>query len=145
LKGLYLYRGFLVCEIFKNDAGEMGMLKSINVFGKKLKMCSENPKTGFFRDGCCNTSKEDYGIHTVCILVTQEFLKFSKSVGNDLSTPNPIFNFKGLKPGDRWCLCALRWKQALENNVAPPVFLDSTHYKTLEVLDLSDLQKYTFN
>ena len=121
------------------------MLKSINVFGEKLKICCENPKTGFFRDGCCNTSKEDYGIPTVCILATEDFLTFSKSVGNDLSTPNPTFNFKGLKPGDKWCLCALRWKQALENNVAPPVFLDSTHYRTLEVLDLSDLQKYAFN
>ncbi|MAR29657.1 MAG: hypothetical protein CMG24_01815 [Candidatus Marinimicrobia bacterium] len=121
------------------------MLKSINVFGEKLKTCCENPKTGFFRDGCCNTSKQDYGMHTVCILATEDFLTFSKSVGNDLSTPNPTFNFKGLKPGDKWCLCALRWKQALENNVAPPVFLDSTHYRTLEVLDLSDLQKYAFN
>ena len=121
------------------------MLKSINVFGKKLKTCCSNPKTGFFRDGYCNTSKKDYGIHTVCVLITEDFLKFSKAVGNDLSTSNPGFNFKGLKPGDKWCLCALRWKQALDNNVAPPVFLDSTHHRTLEVLDLSDLQKYEVN
>ena len=121
------------------------MHKSINVFGEKLKLCCNNPKTGFFRDGHCNTSNQDYGMHTVCILITDEFLKFSKSVGNDLSTPNPMFNFKGLKPGDRWCLCALRWKEALDNNIAPPVFLDSTHYNTLEVLDMTDLERYSFN
>ena len=119
--------------------------KSINIFGKKLKSCCDNPKTGFFRDGYCNTCPEDHGMHTVCILITEEFLNFSKAVGNDLSTPNPIFNFKGLKPGDRWCLCALRWKEALDNNMAPPVFLDSTHYNSLKVLDLSDLQKYAVN
>ena len=121
------------------------MDKSINVFGEKLKSCCGDPKTGFFRDGHCNTSSNDYGMHTVCILITDEFLKFSKSMGNDLSTPNPIFDFKGLRAGDRWCLCALRWKEALDNNMAPPVFLDSTHYNTLKVLDMSDLQKYAFN
>ena len=86
--------------------------KSINVLGTELKECSCDPMTGFFRDGCCNTSKEDFGIHTVCIIATKEFLEFSKSAGNDLSTDNPQFNFKGLKPGDKWCLCALRWKEA---------------------------------
>jgi len=121
------------------------MHKSINVFGEELKSCCDDPKTGFFRDGHCNTSSDDYGMHTVCILVTDEFLKFSKSMGNDLSTPNPMFNFKGLSAGDRWCLCALRWKEALDNNMAPPVFLDSTHYNTLKVLNISDLQRYAFN
>ena len=121
------------------------MHKSINIFGEKLKLCCDNPKTGFFRDGHCNTSSDDYGMHTVCILVTDQFLKFSKSMGNDLSTPNPMFNFKGLSVGDRWCLCALRWKEALDNNMAPPVFLDSTHYNTLKVLEMADLQRYAFN
>ena len=119
--------------------------KSINVLGTELKECSCKPMTGFFRDGCCNTSKEDFGMHTVCIIATKEFLEFSKSAGNDLSTDNPLFNFKGLKPGDKWCLCALRWKEALNNNMAPPVFLDSTHYNSLKVLNLSDLQKYAVN
>ena len=121
------------------------MDKSINIFGQELKSCCDNPMTGFYRDGYCNTCSEDYGMHTVCILITENFLEFSKSVGNDLSTPNPAFNFKGLKPGDKWCLCALRWKEALDNNMAPPVFLDSTHYNTLKVLSRSDLERYAIN
>ena len=121
------------------------MHKSINVFGEELKSCCDNPKTGFFRDGYCNTCTEDYGMHTVCILATEEFLKFSKSVGNDLSTPNPTFNFKGLKPGDRWCLCALRWKEAYDQGKAPPVFLESTHEKTLKLIDFNILQKFAVN
>ena len=119
--------------------------KSINVLGTELKECSCNPMTGFFRDGYCNTSKQDFGMHTVCIIATEEFLKFSKSVGNDLSTDNPIFNFKGLKPGDRWCLCALRWKEADEAGCAPPVLLESTHQETLKVIDIYQLQKYGIN
>ena len=119
--------------------------ESVNVFGEKLTICCNNPKTGFFRNGLCDTCKEDAGVHTVCILATEEFLKFSKSVGNDLSTPHPEFQFTGVNPGDHWCLCALRWKEAYDNGMAPPVFLDSTHHRTLEVLDLSDLQKYAFN
>ena len=119
------------------------MDKSINVFGDELKPCCKNPKTGFFRDGYCNTSKQDHGMHTVCILITEDFLRFSKSVGNDLSTPNPIFNFKGLKPGDRWCLCALRWKEALANNVAPKVILEATNEKSLDVISIKDLIKHS--
>ena len=119
--------------------------KSINVLGTELKECSCNPMTGFFRDGYCNTSKQDFGMHTVCIIATEEFLKFSKSAGNDLSTDNPIFNFKGLKPGDRWCLCALRWKEADEAGCAPPVLLESTHQETLKVIDIYQLQKYGIN
>ena len=118
---------------------------SINVFGKKLNSCCNNPKTGFFRNGLCDTCRGDIGVHTVCILVTKEFLLFSKSVGNDLSTPNPELQFSGLKPGDRWCLCALRWKQAYDNGMAPPVFLDSTHIETLKLIDLNILKKFTFN
>ena len=119
--------------------------KSINVLGTELKECSCNPMTGFFRDGYCNTSKQDFGMHTVCIIATEEFLKFSKSAGNDLSTDNSIFNFKGLKPGDKWCLCALRWKEADEAGCAPPVLLESTHQETLKVIDIYQLQKYGIN
>ncbi len=119
--------------------------KSINVLGTELKECSCNPMTGFFRDGYCNTSKQDFGMHTVCIIATEEFLKFSKSAGNDLSTDNPIFNFKGLIPGDRWCLSALRWKEADEAGCAPPVLLESTHQETLKVIDIYQLQKYGIN
>tara|TARA_B100000700_G_C14646867_1_gene670101 strand:+ start:83 stop:451 length:369 start_codon:yes stop_codon:yes gene_type:complete len=119
--------------------------KSINVLGTELKECSSNPMTGFFRDGCCNTSKQDFGMHTVCIIATKEFLEFSKSAGNDLSTPNPSFNFDGIKPGDKWCLCALRWKEAEEAGFAPPVLLESTHQETLKVIDIYQLQKFGIN
>tara|TARA_B110000263_G_scaffold129045_1_gene112178 strand:- start:3907 stop:4278 length:372 start_codon:yes stop_codon:yes gene_type:complete len=119
--------------------------QSVNVFGEKLNICCNNPKTGFFRNGLCDTCKEDIGVHTVCILATEEFLKFSKSVGNDLSTPHPEFQFAGVKPGDRWCLCALRWKEAYNNGMAPPVFLDSTHIETLKLIDLNILQQYVLN
>ena len=119
--------------------------ESINVFGEKLDVCCNNPKTGFFRNGSCDTCNEDVGVHTVCILVTDVFLNFSKKVGNDLSSPNLEFDFPGLKAGDRWCLCALRWKEALDNEVAPPVFLESTHIKTLEVVEFHLLQQYAVN
>ena len=119
--------------------------KSINVLGKKLNICCNNPKTGFFRNGLCDTCKEDIGVHTVCILATEDFLKFSKSAGNDLSTPHPEFQFPGLNSGDRWCLCALRWKEAYDKGMAPPVFLDSTHINTLKLIDLYTLQQFAFN
>ncbi len=98
-----------------------------NVFGDDLKECSVKPLTGFFRDGCCNTDSGDLGLHVVCTEVTEQFLVFSKSKGNDLSTPNPDVEFPGLKPGDRWCLCADRWKEALDAGAAPPVILSSTN------------------
>ncbi len=123
----------------------MNKKESINVFGEKLKSCCNNPKTGFFRNGFCDTSNEDRGVHTVCVLATKEFLEFSKSIGNDLSTPNPMYQFQGVKPGDRWCLCALRWKQAYENGMAPPVILDSTHIDTLKFIDLNTLKQYSLN
>ena len=97
---------------------------SVNVFGEALQGCNDKPKTGFFRDGCCNTSDQDIGSHTVCVEVTKEFLEFSRFRGNDLSTAHPEFNFPGLKPGDRWCLCAARWLEAHEQGMAPRVLLE---------------------
>jgi len=115
-----------------------------NVFGEELKPCSNKPLTGYFRDGCCNTSEEDFGVHTVCIIATDEFLQFSKSVGNDLSTPRPEWNFPGLKHGDQWCLCASRWVQAKDAGVAPYVVLEATHEKTLEYFPLKELVKFAY-
>ena len=102
------------------------------MFGNILEPCCNNPKTGFFRNGLCDTCSEDFGFHTVCIMVTKEFLEFSKKMGNDLSTPNPAYNFPGLKPGDKWCLCAMRWKEALDHNMAPPVYLEYSTIKDIE-------------
>ncbi|MEW4565310.1 DUF2237 domain-containing protein [Bremerella sp. JC770] len=113
-----------------------------NVLGTDLQDCSHDPLTGFFRDGCCNTGAEDVGLHLVCSEMTADFLEFSKDVGNDLSTPHPEFGFPGLKPGNRWCLCALRWKEALQAGVAPAVVLEATHISTLEFVDLEDLQEH---
>ena len=112
---------------------------SINVLGAPLARCGTEPLTGAFRDGCCNTAPEDVGCHTVCASVTREFLDFSASQGNDLMTPAPAFGFAGLKPGDRWCLCAGRWLEAEQAGVAPPVHLDATHRKTLETIPLDTL------
>ena len=123
----------------------MDIYLSINVYGKELKTCCDNPKTGFFRNGMCDTCKEDLGVHTVCILATEEFLVFSKGAGNDLSTPRPEYNFPGVKPGNRWCLCAMRWKEAYEQGKAPPVFLESTHEATLKLVDFNILQQFAVN
>lgn len=113
-----------------------------NVLVGNLEECSRDPLTGFYRDGCCNTGPGDVGLHTVCVVVTAEFLAFSKERGNDLSTPNPAYGFAGLEPGDRWCLCALRWKEAFEAGAAPQVVLEATHISTLEFIDLEDLKKF---
>jgi uncharacterized protein (DUF2237 family) len=113
-----------------------------NVLGTELQVCSRRPLTGFYRDGCCNTGKGDAGMHTVCAQVTDEFLEFSRSRGNDLVTPNPLFNFPGLKAGDQWCLCVQRWTEALEAGAAPPVVLEATHISTLEFVDLEQLQQH---
>ncbi|MDX1960700.1 MAG: DUF2237 domain-containing protein [Leptospiraceae bacterium] len=113
-----------------------------NVLGGELVACSYKPITGFFRNGCCESCDEDFGVHTVCAEMTEEFLIFSKSRGNDLSTPRPEFNFPGLKPGDRWCLCAPRWQEAFLMGHAPNVILESTNIKTLEVVDLENLKKF---
>ena len=126
------------------EEGRPGRAPSVNVLGGTLLPCSLNPVTGFFRDGCCNTGAEDVGLHTVCVVATAEFLAFSKADGNDLSTPMPQYGFAGLVPGDRWCLCASRWKDAFDAGAAPQVVLEATHAATLRVVALADLKKHAF-
>jgi uncharacterized protein (DUF2237 family) len=121
---------------------EMQLQQARNVLGGPLLACSYAPLTGFFRTGCCETGPEDVGRHLICIKATAEFLEFSKRVGNDLSTPRQEYRFAGLRPGDRWCLCALRWKQALEAGVAPPVVLAATHEAALKIVDLASLKAH---
>jgi uncharacterized protein (DUF2237 family) len=116
--------------------------ESLNVLGEPLKPCSFDPMTGFWRDGCCNTGPADRGRHTVCVRVTAEFLAFSRGRGNDLSTPRPEFGFPGLNPGDRWCLCAARWVEALSAGMAPKVVLASTHRSVLELVPLEVLKAH---
>jgi uncharacterized protein (DUF2237 family) len=113
-----------------------------NVLGGPLQMCGEDPVTGFYRDGCCNTGPEDLGNHTVCAVVTAEFLAHQRAVGNDLSTPIPEYGFSGLQPGDRWCVCAARWLQAYADDAAAPVVLAATHARALEVVPLDALQEH---
>lgn len=120
----------------------MQILDSLNVLGERLKPCSFDPRTGFFRDGCCNTGPADRGRHTVCARMTEEFLAFSRAQGNDLSTPRPEFGFEGLRAGDRWCLCVERWKEAWEAGVAPKVVLASTHASALDHVPLEALQAH---
>ena len=116
-----------------------------NVFGEELKVCCTSPMTGYFRDGFCNTDEHDHGSHVVCAVMTDDFLEFSKSKGNDLTTPRPEFNFPGLKEGDRWCLCALRWKEAYDAGVAPKVFLESCHLNSLNFVTKEQLAEYAVN
>ena len=118
------------------------MEESINIYGEALQSCSEEPLTGFFRDGCCNTSDQDVGSHTVCIEVSDAFLEYSRFRGNDLSTAMPEFGFPGLVPGDRWCLCAARWLEAYEQDMAPRIFLQRTHRKALDIVPLTLLRKF---
>lgn len=118
------------------------MNRGKNVLGEDMEDCGTTPLTGFFRDGCCRTGPQDVGLHILCAEMTQEFLTFSKLAGNDLSTPMPEFHFPGLQPGDRWCLCVLRWKEALEADAAPPVVLAATHISTLEFVDMDDLKAH---
>jgi uncharacterized protein (DUF2237 family) len=113
-----------------------------NVFGENLIPCSTAPMTGFYRNGCCETGPDDLGTHTVCAVMTDEFLEFSLSRGNDLITPRPEYAFPGLKPGDKWCLCASRWMEAYQAGVAPLVVLEATHEKTLDYLPLGELVKF---
>lgn len=115
---------------------------SLNVLGGPLQPCSVAPLTGFFRNGCCDTSPQDRGMHTVCALMTAEFLALSKYLGNDLSTPRPEFGFAGLRPGDRWCLCASRFLQAHDEGAAPKVRLEATHLRTLDIVPLDVLQAH---
>jgi uncharacterized protein (DUF2237 family) len=116
-----------------------------NVLGGPLGECSAKPRTGFYRDGCCNSGADDHGVHSVCALMTREFLQFSASRGNDLSTPMPDFGFPGLQPGDRWCLCAARWREALRAGCAPRVVLGATHERTLDYVSLDDLKKHAID
>lgn len=118
------------------------MSRGRNVLNTPLQTCSVDPMTGFYRTGCCDTGAGDAGVHVVCAEMTAEFLAFSAERGNDLSTPFPQFGFPGLQPGDRWCLCAERWQEALEAGVAPPVFLEGTHISALEFVSLDDLKAH---
>lgn len=122
----------------------MSMRSSRNVLGGPLLACSYAPLTGFYRTGCCETGPDDLGRHIICVRVTDAFLDFSRSVGNDLSTPRPEHRFAGLRAGDRWCLCALRWKEALDAGVAPPVVLEATHEAALRVVDLGTLKTHAY-
>lgn len=119
-------------------------LDSKNIFGEPIKACSYNPLTGFYRNGCCDTGIDDHGRHTVCAIMTNEFLQFSKAKGNDLSTPVPQFNFPGLKHGDRWCLCVLRWKEAYEAGCAPYIDLEATNEKSLDFVEMESLLEYAY-
>ncbi len=120
----------------------MDIDESLNVFGEVLQSCSEDPVTGFFRDGCCNTNDDDAGSHTVCIEVTEAFLEYSRFRGNDLSTPLPDHGFPGLKAGDKWCLCAQRWLEAYQHKMAPKVYLMRTHQKATSIVPLQLLKLY---
>ena len=121
------------------------MDESFNVFGEKLEVCGMDPVTGFYRDGVCNTCKDDFGSHTVCIETSQEFLDYTKSQGNDLSTPMPAYGFEGLEPGDNWCVCAGRWLEAEKRGMAPRLNLQSTHIRALEIIPMELLIKYALD
>ena len=117
----------------------------LNIFNEPLEACSFDPVTGFFRSGCCETSKQDTGSHTVCAIMTEEFLKFSKSKGNDLSTPVPAFDFPGLNSGDRWCLCAARWLEAYEAGSAPSIIARATHRRALEIIPMEAMKEFSLD
>jgi uncharacterized protein (DUF2237 family) len=119
--------------------------RQVNVLGGRLVTCSTQPLTGFFRDGCCHTGPQDAGSHTVCAIMTDEFLAYSQMAGNDLSTPRPEYDFSGLKSGDRWCLCAARWEQARQAGAAPKVVLNATNKAALAILNLDDLKAHAAN
>ena len=123
----------------------MSKAEVINIFGDKIEACCHDPVTGYFRDGFCNTDEHDFGSHVVCAEITEDFLIFSKAMGNDLSTPRPEFGFPGLKEGDRWCLCALRWKEAYDAGVAPRVYLESCHLNALSYVTKDQLEEFAVN
>jgi uncharacterized protein (DUF2237 family) len=131
--------------MFRDDTGGGRRRPSRNVLGQALQPCSLDPVTGFYRNGCCDTSAEDTGSHTVCIVATEDFLAFSKACGNDLSTPMPEYGFPGLEPGDRWCLCAARWQEAFEAGKMPRVVLQATHEGALDYCNLADLKRYAMD
>lgn len=118
---------------------------AMNVLGEPLEVCSTDPMTGWYRDGCCNTEGRDQGMHIVCAEVTEEFLAHQMQTGNDLVSPRPDYSFPGLKPGDRWCVCLTRWKQALDDQAAPPIYLRATHEEALAVVPLETLKKYALD
>lgn len=120
------------------------MMESKNIFGEPLIACGTDPMTGFYRDGCCNTGPMDAGTHTVCAIMTEDFLAFTKAKGNDLSTPVPQYQFPGLRPGDKWCLCVNRWKEALAAGVAPPIIPEATHEMSLEFVTMDQLIQHAF-
>jgi uncharacterized protein len=124
------------------DARDAGAVTDINVLGGDLEPCGTDPMTGFYRDGCCSTGPEDLGSHTICAVVTTEFLEHQRSIGNDLSTPMPQYRFPGLVPGDRWCVTARNWLRAHEDGVAAPVVLASTHVRALDIVDLEVLRQH---
>jgi uncharacterized protein (DUF2237 family) len=117
-------------------------MNQLNIFGEPMATCSESPLTGYFRDGCCNTENSDFGVHTVCAVVTEAFLKYSLEQGNDLITPRPEYSFQGLIPGDKWCVCASRWLEAYHSGCAPGVYLEATHEKTLAIIPMDVLLKF---
>ena len=121
------------------------MEKQKNILGEEIESCCESPITGFFRDGFCHTDESDQGVHTVCVKMTEEFLNFSKSRGNDLSTPRPEFNFPGVKAGDSWCLCAERWAEAYELGMAPNLYIKRTNIKTLDIVSLEALKQFALD
>lgn len=127
------------------DSSGGGRPRPLNVLGGPLELCSIDPVTGFYRDGCCGTGPEDIGSHTVCVVMTAEFLAFSRSRGNDLSTPAPVFGFRGLRPGDRWCLCAPRWQEALQAGAAPRVVLRATEASACDACALEDLKRHAID
>jgi len=143
---LSLFSVVVCCYAFVNFSKINNPMNAAkNVLGTELKSCCIDPMTGYYRDGVCNTGPTDSGRHVVCAEMTQEFLDFTKAQGNDLCTPIPQYNFPGLKVGDRWCLCALRWKEAFEANKAPSVILESTHIKALDYVAIEDLRKMEIN
>jgi uncharacterized protein len=147
LSGTLFLAGYLLADD-ANRLFDLDLMNTIpqeaaqNVLGGELQSCCMDPITGFYRNGRCDTGPQDRGVHVVCARVTQEFLDYSAGCGNDLKTPRPEFGFEGLKPGDQWCLCAARWKEALEAGVAPPVVLEATHQKALDYVSLEVLQRH---
>lgn len=145
LKNFILILSFLLLNVEAAMSSDNQTKEPKNVYGEELKPCCFDPLTGYFRDGYCRTVKQDVGTHVICAEVTDEFLKFTLSRGNNLIQPSPQYNFPGLKHGDKWCLCALRWKEALENNVAPPVDLDATDVKALDYVSIKTLEGYSLD